>query len=256
MGLRRDFLEVIVTELKFLAFRAVRPDMKRLRWHYLALGLVCSWLAGLGRYWDTPEAQWWQYAGLGSVVYTFFMAALLFALILPMQPRNWTYMNVLTFVGMTAPPAMLYAIPVERFVAPQTASQVNLTFLLVVSVWRVALLWRYLRGAAGLSPPAAFLALSLPLALILALLGYFQFTAIVMEGMMGSRGGAHAPNLAGRAVVGLGFGALFALPFLFLGYLILAARLDERARQRRCLEATTADDAEALVDADSPDDAG
>lgn len=251
MGLRRESSEVFTTELKFLAFRAVRPDMKRLRWHFLALGMVSSWLAGVGRYWDTPEAQWWQYAGLGSVVYTLFMAALLFALILPMQPRHWSYLNVLTFVGMTAPPAVLYAIPVERFVAPQTASQVNLAFLLVMSVWRVALLWRYLRGSAALSFLAAFFALSLPLALILALLGYFQFTAIVMEGMMGSRGGAHAPNLAGRAVVGLGFGALFALPFLFLGYLILAARRDEAAQKRRWLERTT-DKEKSSADTDGP----
>jgi hypothetical protein len=82
MSIAADCREVLVTELKFLAFRPARPDVKRLRWHFLALGLVSSWLAGMGRYWDTPDAQWWQYAGLGSVVYTFFMATFLFALIL------------------------------------------------------------------------------------------------------------------------------------------------------------------------------
>jgi hypothetical protein len=50
-----------------------------------------------------------------------------------------------TFLGlywMTAPLAWLYAIPVERFLAPADATRANLLFLAVVSVWRVALMTR------------------------------------------------------------------------------------------------------------------
>ena len=42
-------------------------DLKRLGNHYLFLGVVTAWLIGIGRYWDNPRADWWQYAGLGSV---------------------------------------------------------------------------------------------------------------------------------------------------------------------------------------------
>jgi len=228
VGMRSDLREVFVTEAKFLAFRPVRPDMKRLGWHFLALGLVSSWLAGLGRYWDTPEAQWWQYAGLGSVVYTLFMAALLWALIWPLHPENWSYLNVLTFVGMTAPPAIFYAIPVERFATPYVASQVNYLFLLVVASWRVALLWFYLRRAARLVPMVAFFALSLPLSIILVLLGYFQLFQIVFEGMAGNRAGQSPPNLAGATIVVIGIGSLFSFPFLLIGYLVMTVRIQRK----------------------------
>lgn len=232
MGLRSNFSEVLATELKFLAFQSVRPDMKRLRWHFLALGLVSSWLAGLGRYWDTPEAQWWQYAGLGSIIYTLFMAAFLYALILPMQPRNWSYLNVLTFVGMTAPPAILYAIPVERFTDPYMASQVNYGFLVVVATWRVGLLWLYLRRSAQLSVAPAFFALTVPLALIMVVLAYFQLSQTIMEGMAGNRVDHQPVNYAGKLIVWLGGGSILALPVLIVGYLVTAGRYEEERSRR------------------------
>jgi len=222
VSLRSDWKEVLVTSGKFLCFLQVRPDMKRLGRHYVAFGLVASWLAGMGRYWDTPGAQWWQYAGLGSVAYTLFMAAFLWALIKPLKPKNWSYVNVLTFVGMTAPPAILYAIPVERFSDPYTATQVNYGFLLAVASWRVVLLWAYLRRSARLRIMHAFLALSLPLSLIMVVLEYFQFTEMIMEGMAGNRGGQDPPNRAGEFVISLSWLSLFAFPFLLVGYLAAA----------------------------------
>lgn len=240
MGLRSEFSEVLVTELKFLAFRPVRPDVKRLRWHFLVLGLVSSWLAGMGRYWDTSEAQWWQYAGLGSVVYTFFMATFLFALILPMHPRNWSYLNVLTFVGMTAPPAIFYAIPVERFTDPTTASQVNYGFLIVVATWRVGLLWLYLRRSAQLRIVPAMVALMLPLALMMVVLAYMQLSMTVMEGMAGIRT-EQPKNLAGEFIVSLGFISFWLTPFLGVGYIVCAAKAADRSNRE-------AGDAAALND--------
>jgi len=230
VGLRSDFSEVLVTELKFLAFRSVRPDMKRLRWHFLALGLVSSWLAGVGRYWDTPDAQWWQYAGLGSVVYTLYMASFLCVLILPMRPKNWSYLGVLIFVGMTAPPAILYAIPVERFTDSYTASQVNYVFLLFVATWRVGLLWLYLRRSAQLAVIPAMVALMLPLALMMVVLGFMQLSVTVMEGMAGIR--IDQPkNLAGELIVSLGRVSFWLLPFLGAGYIVCAARAADRSNK-------------------------
>jgi|GEM_PF-4987218 len=45
----------------------------------------------------------------------------------------------LAFVTLTAPPALLYAIPVERFMTPSAASVTNAWFLAVVAAWRVGL---------------------------------------------------------------------------------------------------------------------
>ena len=45
----------------------------------------------------------------------------------------------LAFVTLTAPPALLYAIPVERFMTPSAASVTNVWFLAVVAAWRVGL---------------------------------------------------------------------------------------------------------------------
>jgi hypothetical protein len=53
-----------------------------------------------------------------------------------LEPR---YERVLTFVTLTAPPALLYAIPVERFMALQDAQITNFWFLAIVALWRVAL---------------------------------------------------------------------------------------------------------------------
>lgn len=81
---------------------------------YLGFGLVFTWLAGVGRYWDHPRADLWQYLGLGSVAYVFVLALILWALLAPLGPANWSYRNVLVFLTLTAPPAVLYAVPVER----------------------------------------------------------------------------------------------------------------------------------------------
>ncbi len=47
-------------------------------------------------------------------------------------------------VCLTAPPALLYAIPVERFFDAATARNINTGFLAFVAAWRVALLAFYL----------------------------------------------------------------------------------------------------------------
>ena len=242
MGLRSDISEVLVTELKFLAFRSVRPDMKRLRWHFLALGLVSSWLVGVGRYWDVSDALWWQQAGLGSLVYTVFMSAFLWALVMAMQPENWTYLNVLTFVGMTAPPGLLYALPVESLLDTESAFAANQIFLLVVSLWRVALLWQFLRRSGRLARVPAFLALSFPLALIMAFITLRQLQASVMSGMSGNRGQQEreAPDI-GQWIVGyVGQASIVFCPIIFIGYAITAAGIDSRkSREARQVDSNS-----------------
>ena len=53
-----------------------------------------------------------------------------------------TFVGLLNIYWLTAPMAWLYAVPVERFFSPGEATRMNLAFLALVSVWRVALMSR------------------------------------------------------------------------------------------------------------------
>lgn len=219
MSIFADLPEVLLTTGKFLFFRPIKPDLPRHTPLYLLIGIGSAWLAGLGRYWDHPNAAWWQYAGLGSVAYIFVLALVLYLLLLPLRPDNWTYSRVLTFVGLTAPPGILYAIPVERFLSLDAAQSINFWFLAIVASWRVALLWRFLRGPARLPSAAALIALLLPLSLIVAALTALNLEKAVFEIMAGLHGKERTPNDAAYAVMialtGISF---YASPFLLIGY--------------------------------------
>jgi hypothetical protein len=64
--------------------------------------------------------------------------------------RSWkltprlSYRALLTLYWMTAPLALLYAIPVERFLSAADATRANLALLGLVSLWRVLLITRAL----------------------------------------------------------------------------------------------------------------
>ncbi len=151
----------------------------------MAFGLGFTWLCGVGRYWDNPRADLWQYLGLGSVGYVFVMALILWLVILPLKPAKWSYKNVLLFVSLTSPPAILYAIPVERFMSLQAAQLANVWFLLAVALWRVALLLRYLMTVARLSGWCVLVATLLPLTLIVTVLTVLNLEHVVFKVMAG-----------------------------------------------------------------------
>ena len=175
---------VFSDELKLLTFRRFKLDVSIFNW-YLAFGIGFTWLCGVGRYWDNPKAELWQYLGLGSVVYIFFLAFILWLVILPLKPENWSYKNVLLFVSLTAPPAILYAIPVERFMSLKSAQLANVWFLAVVAIWRVALLFKYLKNIAGLSGLCVLVSTLLPLTLIVASLAALNLEHVVFKIMAG-----------------------------------------------------------------------
>jgi hypothetical protein len=142
-------------------------------------------LCGVGRYWDNPKAELWQFIGLGSVIYIFILALILWLVILPLKPKNWSYKNVLLFVSLTAPPAVLYAIPVERFMSLESAQRANVWFLAIVATWRVALLLKYLNSVAGLSGLRVIVATLLPLTLIVTVLTVLNLEHVVFKLMAG-----------------------------------------------------------------------
>lgn len=180
----RHFRKIISDELKLLTFQSFKLDTSILNW-YLVFGIGFTWLCGIGRYWDSPKADLWQYLGLGSVIYIFVLALILWLIILPLKPKNWRYKNVLLFVSLTAPPAILYAIPVERFMSLESAQRANVWFLAIVATWRVALLLKYLMSVAGLSGLRVLVATLLPLTLIVSVLTALNLEHVVFKLMAG-----------------------------------------------------------------------
>ena len=193
------------TIVRLLFFRASREELIGLHWRHLALGIFCTWLVGMGRYWDNPRVGMLQHLGVGSVIYIFVLSLFLWLIIWPLRPRNWTYFNVLTFISMVSPPAALYAIPIEKSLTLEDSNIVNAWFLAVVATWRVALLIFYLRRAARLEPFTTFIATFFPLTIIVVVLSGLNLDKVVFDAMGGA--GERSPDDAA-------YGVLFLLSLL------------------------------------------
>jgi hypothetical protein len=220
-----SFASVLQDAVRVLTFRRPSPAIASHWQPYLAFGLVFTWLAGVGRYWDNPRADLWQQLGLGSLAYVFCLALVLWLLLLPLRPRLWSYRNVLVFVTLTSPPAILYAIPVERFMSLQAAQSANAWFLAVVAAWRVALLVWFLHSLAGLRGTTIVVATLLPLALIVCALTALNLEHVVFSLMSGIRPEQRSPNDASYTIVAtLAFFSYVTAPFLLATYLMLIYR--------------------------------
>jgi hypothetical protein len=190
---------VIKLTIKLLTFCISRHELLQLGNPHLVFGLICTWIVGMGRYWDDPGANWLQHLGIGSVIYIFALSLLLWLIIWPLKPYAWSYRHVLTFVSLVSPPAFLYAIPVERFYRLETAQTINVWFLAAVATWRVALLFFYLRRHAQLNPFAIMVAALLPITLIIVTLTMLNLERAVFEIM----GGIRTPGTANDSAYGV-----------------------------------------------------
>lgn len=173
--------------IRLLFFRLSRDEILNLDRSDLIMGVFFTWIVGIGRYWDDPGAKLLQHLGLGSVIYIFALSAFLWVLFKPFRIENWSYKNVLTYVSLTAFPAILYAIPVERFLDINTAAAINAYFLLIVAAWRVALLVSYLKKFARLTIFQTLVATLLPLTVIITILTALNLERAVFEIMGGFR---------------------------------------------------------------------
>src|SRR5262245_28405437 len=159
---------------------------------------------------------------MGSVAYVFCLALVLWLLGLPLRPRHWSYRNVLVFVTLTSPPALLYAIPVEQFMAMQDAQRANAWFLAIVATWRVALLVWFLRRVSGLSRWATAVAALLPLSLIVFVLAALNLEHVVFNLMAGIRDESPSGNDAAYSIVFLlAMWSFFAGPVLAVIYVVM-----------------------------------
>lgn len=179
--------DVMLAQVRFLFFQGtpkVRPEQRRLFFCYV---LIVTWLVGMGRYWDDPDANILQHLGMGSVGYLFVMSGILWCAIRPLAQEPLPIIKVFLFVGLTSLPALLYAIPVELFMPVDTAAAVNYIFLAVVATWRVALLFFFCKRAVGLSVWGTMTAAILPLCCIMIVLASFSLEHVVFNIMSGVR---------------------------------------------------------------------
>lgn len=173
--------------LRLLTFRASKKELEGLDLRYLGVGLLGCWLVGMGRYWDSPTASVAQKTGLGSVVYVFVLATVLWLVALPFRPSEWNYPRVLAFISLTSFPAALYALPVERWRGVETAITINVWFLAVVAVYRVALYLFFMARGADLGTLYGLVAIMLPIALIISGLVVSGYSGMVFDIMGGFR---------------------------------------------------------------------
>ena len=212
--------EMLRTQFAFLAFRPIHISVDRDFWHWFTFVFVVTWLVGIGRYWDHPSAAPWQYVGVGSIVYILCLSFLLYLIVRPLRPSNWTYRGVLVFVGLTSLPALLYAIPVERFVDLSAAQSINAWFLGAVAVWRVALLIRYLIVSAKLHWFVVVTVSVLLLSGIVVTLTLLNLEHVVFDLMAGIREENAGPNDAAYLIVlSLAFFSVWAFPVALILYL-------------------------------------
>jgi hypothetical protein len=223
--------DVVRTTLRLIFFRVSRAELIDLGWKHLAFGLGCAWLVGIGRYCDNPRVGLAQHLGVGSVVYVFVLALFLWLIVWPLRPRHWSYFRVLTFVSLVSPPAILYAIPVEKFYSTETANSLNLLFLAVVATWRVALLVFFLRRLGELDWFSIIIATLLPLTLIVVTLTVMNLERAVFSIM----GGIEEPTASDASY---GFLALLSycsilifIP-LMIWYLVVSVSRLGKHRQR------------------------
>jgi hypothetical protein len=221
--------------LRYLFFLARRDELRAMPWRvFLGPALVGTWLAGMGRYWDHPSAGLLQMLGVGSVIYVFVLAALLWGVIVPLRPRRWSYPEILMFVCLTSPPALLYALPVERWMSLQSATLVNTWFLAIVASWRVGLLVFVLRRFAALNWSRTIVGALLPLVGIVMTLMTLNLEKAVFEIMAGRRPGLPPTSNDGayRVLVLLTLlSPLAAVPLLF-AYFVIVLTTDRESRAR------------------------
>lgn len=216
---------------RVLSFRQPSPAISTDGPRYLAFGLLCTWQVGIGRYWDSPSAALWQKLGLGSVACVFLLAALLWVVVWPLRPKRWSYSIVLIFLTMTALPALLYAIPVERFLTLEESARANALFLLFVACYRVALLVWFLRRVAGLSHSALISATLLPLTFILFVLFSLNLEHATFQFMAGLRDVDPTSNDAAYMIVTLlSMVSIFVFPLTLLVYVVQVLLAREQAR--------------------------
>jgi hypothetical protein len=183
------------------------------RKHFIA-GLIGTWIVGMGRYWDDGGAGLIQHLGLGSVIYIFLLAAFIWLIIKPFRVENWNYSTVLIFISLTSFPAIFYAIPVERFFTMQTANNINVSFLGIVAIWRLSLLYNFLSVYTRLTAGNILTVTLMPICLIITTLTALNLHRVIFDIMGGRRETTPHDAAYGVLIILTILSAILILPLL------------------------------------------
>jgi hypothetical protein len=207
------------TIIRLLTFRLSREEMLQMNWRHFLAGLLGTWIVGMGRYWDHKNASLLQHLGMGSLVYIFILAGFIWVIVKPYFVENWNYFIVVTFIGLTSFPAILYAIPVEKMYSIQTADSINAMFLTVVATWRLCLLFYFLKKFTQMSIGNIFTITLMPICLIISTLSALNLDHVVYDIMSGIE--HPSPNDSSYLIVLIlsGVSAIAAIPLL-IAYII------------------------------------
>ncbi len=209
---------VIQDQFRFLIFQFKREDYDSVTWQHLVVGGVFTWLVGIARNWDYASASIPARLGLMSVGYIFGLALVLWFFSRRLDRKNRSYLWVVSAVAMTAPPGLVYGIPVENMgMTAEDAQLWNLRFLGAVAAWRVSLAIHFLWVGTEMKWRSLSVLLT-PICLIIIGLVVTGRAGYVIEFMGGVRG-SETPV---RTMVDQTVAALFcfAFPGAALGLLV------------------------------------
>jgi hypothetical protein len=202
---------------RLLSFRISREEILQFGNRHLFIGIIATWLVGIGRWWDDPKASLLQHLGLGSVIYIFVLSLFIYLIVLPFRPPAWNYKTLLIFISLTSFPAALYAIPVERFMSMSNAAYRNVKFLIIVAVYRIALLVFFLSRFTRLKGIYVITLTLLPVCLIIVMLTVLNLERAVFNIIGGVRDET-SHDRAYAILNGLTFFSLILLPLLIIFY--------------------------------------
>jgi hypothetical protein len=207
-------MNITKTIVRLLTFKLTRDEMLQFNRKHFIAGLLGTWFVGMGRYWDDEGASLLQHLGLGSVIYIFCLAAFIWLIIKPFFVESWSYFTVVTFIGLTSFPAILYAIPVEKFVSNQTANNINVWFLAIVAIWRLALLNYFLKRFTKLSYGNIITVTLMPICLIISVLTALNLHRVVFNIMGGVRNPSQHEGAYFVLMILTGISAVLTIPLL------------------------------------------
>jgi len=207
-------MKTLNTIIRLLTFKLTREEMLQFSKTHFIAGLIGTWIVGMGRYWDDPGAKLLQHLGLGSVIYIFVLAGLIWLILLPFKVEKWNYFTVVTFIGLTSFPAVFYAIPVERFLSIEIANRINVWFLAIVAAWRLGLLYYFLKRFTKLGIGNILTVTLMPICLIISILTALNLHRVVFNIMGGVRN--PTPHDASYFILMLltGISSILILPLL------------------------------------------
>lgn len=214
------------TLLRYLAFdRAAIETVARSPWS-CAVGALLVIAGGLARHGDASDLFHQPWLVLRPMAASLVVSGSIFLVVhlttwirLGRQPGRppfaAAYRSFLGLFWMTAPMALLYAIPFERLFEAYGATAANIVVLLIVSIWRVALMARVVSVRYQFHPFCA-LCLVMAVADIAAIVGLSHAPVPVMTFMGGMQPSA-SDALIAETAMGVMFLAMLSLPIWIVG---------------------------------------